>query len=235
MKPRFSRTQLRFFHLELNSLPFPGAALVLTALKHIFTFLEPVHLQNTQAHPFCKWRLWVKLSKSLRNLTPSLQKWRCFIALGLGSHLPGFHSLPSSLLRNSIGLSSGACLLPSLSSCQLFYLCLSSVGLEGFGSLPTSLSPFFFWSVFRGGLIFSAFIFFFLRKCLPFFHSPNITIVVTECNCWFIDVFNVSKKGKKKVHWTVVFTVYLPETKTWEDRAQRNPWHLEHPSPSWHL
>lgn len=52
MTPRLSRTQFRFFHLGLNSLPFPGAALVLMALKHTyvsnFVFLE---LVSPPKHP----------------------------------------------------------------------------------------------------------------------------------------------------------------------------------------
>lgn len=72
MKPGFSRTQLRFFHLGLSSLPFPGAALVLTARKHMFPTLFSLNLLIPKAPK----RILFTSGESrvaCRSLIPSLQ------------------------------------------------------------------------------------------------------------------------------------------------------------------
>lgn len=142
---------------------------------------------------------------------PMEQEWRCFIALGLGNHFSR-PLLPSPApLRNRIGLSFWAYLLPFVHFLSTLLLSFELFG--AWGTLVFFISQlliFFFWSVgffLRGGVggrlvVFFLFVFFFASKksiCLfSLSSSPNITIVVTECNCWFTDVFNVSKKGEKK-------------------------------------
>lgn len=127
---------------------------------------------------------------------------------GWESISPGCFS-PLLPLRNRNGLSFWAYLLPS------FY-CLPALLLSfELGDLSFYfLAPHFFsfWSVFfffgRG----ERSLFFFSSKkafaFLPLSSSSNITTVVTECDCWFTDIFNVSKKGKKKKSvWSGFFFV----------------------------
>lgn len=135
------------------------------------------------------------------------QEWRRFIALGLGNHFSRLLLPSTAPLRNRIGLNLRACLLPSfyfLAALLLFFELWWAWGIWVF------ISQLFIFSsdqfvFFKGGLSFVSFFFAFKKAFafFPFSSSPNITIVVTECDCWFTDVFNVSKKGEKKVYWSV--------------------------------
>lgn len=112
MKPRFSRTLLRVFHLGFNSLPFPRAALVLTALKHKSPTLPRTH-ESSKA-PGASGDSGVAKSslQSLRDKSEGVSLPRGWENNSLGFSPP---SLPLSLsLRNSVGLSSQAWLLPPL-------------------------------------------------------------------------------------------------------------------------
>lgn len=142
MKPRFSRTLLRVFHLGFNSLPLPRAALVLTALKYISLqlFLEPVSPPKHQVH--LETLGWLNLCSLCWT------RVKVFHCLGVGRTIPWAFLLPPPLPLLGTVLASApgpGCCLPSIYSYQLFCLHLSSVGLEGSCcSLPALLLPFFF-------------------------------------------------------------------------------------------
>lgn len=91
-------------------------------------------------------------------------------------------------LRNSIGLSFWAC-LPFFYSYQLFCPPLSSVGFGPLSFLfPSSSFSFLlisFFVLFCLGGEAASFFFFPSKKAFAFLSlsSPNITIVVTECDC----------------------------------------------------
>lgn len=118
----------------------------------------------------------------------------------LGAGKPFLQLLASATpLGTGLALASGPiCCLPS-TSYQLVCFPLSSVGLGDLSFYFPALHFFLQIIFFKRGCPF--FFFFAFKKAFAFFplsSSPNITIVVTECDCWFTDVFNVSKKGKKK-------------------------------------
>lgn len=107
---------------------------------------------------------------------------RYFIALELGNHFSKLLLSPASL-RNGIGLSLWACLLPS------FYFLpalLLSFELGNLGFYFPAI--FFFINFFKGeGGVLSCFVSHFASKkrfaFYPISSSPNLIIVVTECNC----------------------------------------------------
>lgn len=151
---------------------------------------------------------------------PMEQEWGCFIALGLGNHFCRLLLPSPAPLGTGLALTSGPiCCLPSTSyQLSAFLWALLGLGILVFISQLFIFS--FYQFFFLGGVPF-----FLLRKHLPPPppYSSNITIVVTECDCWFTDVFNVSKKGKKrKVYWSVAsfsFLLCLTDTRNLEERA----------------